>query len=264
MVDKLHCRNLSIVSPQKLKNMKTRIAFFIGLLMISGLLTAQDNDHTIIPLIGSDAPAFTAETTNGTLSFPVDYGRKWKILFSHPQDFTPVCTTELLELARLQVRLDALGIKVAVISTDTKERHLMWQNSMEAVLGLEKQPTKISFPLIDDSNFTVSKMYGMLHEPTSTTKDVRGVFVINPDNKVEATFFYPNTVGRNMEEIVRTVEALQTAKSTKLLTPVNWEPGGDLLVPHFPYTQKELANNPEIVKDYYPVGNMLWYKKGAN
>lgn len=244
--------------------MKTRIAFLIGLLTISGLLTAQDDDQMIIPLIGCDAPAFTAETTNGTLHFPDDYGSKWKILFSHPQDFTPVCTTELLELARLQERFDALGIKVAVISTDTKERHLMWQNSMEVVLGLEKQPIKITFPLIDDSNFRVSKLYGMLHKPISTTKDVRGVFVINPDNKVEATFFYPNTIGRNMEEIVRTVEALQTAKATKMLVPVNWEPGGDLLVPQFPYTQKELASDPEIVKNYYQVGNMLWYKKAAN
>lgn len=260
----MHRRNLPIVSPHKLKEMKTKIAFFIGLMMISGILTAQDNEQTTIPLIGSYAPAFTAETTNGTLSFPDDFGRKWKILFSHPQDFTPVCTTELLELARLQERMDALGIKVAVISTDTKERHLMWQNSMEVVLGLEKQPIKIAFPLIDDSHFKVSNLYGMLHRPTSTTKDVRGVFVINPDNKVEATFFYPNTIGRNMEEIVRTVEALQTAHTTKLLTPVNWERGGDLLVPQYPYTQKELANNPEIANDYYQVGNMLWYKKGAH
>ncbi len=232
--------------------------------MISGMLTAQDKDQTIIPLIGSDAPAFSAETTNGTLSFPGDFGSKWKILFSHPQDFTPVCTTELLELARLQERMDALGIKVAVISTDTKERHLMWKKSMEEVLSMDNPKAKISFPLIDDSNVKVSRLYGMLHKPASTTKDVRGVFVINPDNKVEATFFYPTSIGRNMEEIVRTVEALQTSYATKLLTPVNWEPGGDLLVPHYPYTQEELANEPGIAKNYYQIGNMLWYKKVSN
>ena len=103
----------------------------------------------------------------------------------------------------------------------------------------------------------------MLHKPVSTTKDVRGVFVINPDNKVEATFFYPISIGRNMEEIIRTVEALQTSYATNLLTPVNWTPGEDLLVPHFPYTEKELANNPGIEKQYYQSGSLLWYKKGT-
>jgi len=243
--------------------MKTRVVLFVVFLAVSGLVNAQDKNQTYIPLIGSDAPAFTAETTNGSLSFPADFGSKWKILFSHPQDFTPVCTTELLELARLQDRMDALGIKVAVISTDTKERHLMWKKSMEEILSLDKAQARISFPLIDDSKAKVSQLYGMLHKPVSTTKDVRGVFIINPDNKVEATFFYPTAIGRNMDEIVRTVEALQTSYATKLLTPVNWEPGGDLLVPHYPYTQEELANEPGLEKNFYQIGNMLWFKKAA-
>jgi len=110
--------------------MKTRNWFTGALLLLAVTLSAQEGKKSVIPLIGSDAPAFTAETTNGVLSFPGDFGKKWKILFSHPQDFTPVCTTEILELARLQEEFKALGVEVAVISTDTKERHLMWKKSM--------------------------------------------------------------------------------------------------------------------------------------
>lgn len=243
--------------------MKTRVVLMLLFLGFAGIVAAQDKNQTQIPLIGSDALKFSAETTKGTLQFPGDFGRNWKILFSHPRDFTPVCTTEILELARLQERMSTLGIKVAVISTDTKERHLMWKKSMEEILQKENSAASIDFPLIDDNNATISKLYGMLHKPVSTTKDVRGVFVINPDDKVEAVFFYPISIGRNMEEIIRTVEALQTSYATNLLTPVNWVPGKDLLVPHFPYTEKELATNPEIEKGYYQSGSLLWYKKGT-
>ena len=243
--------------------MKTRIWLTGVLLILTVIVSAQEGKKNIIPLIGSDVPAFTAETTNGQLHFPGDFGKEWKILFSHPQDFTPVCTSELLELARMQKEFNALGVKVAVISTDTKERHLMWKKAMEEVLSLEEGYPRISFPLIGDNEAKVSKLYGMLHDPVSTTKDVRGVFVINPENKVEATFFYPLSIGRNMDEIVRTVEALQTAYASQLLTPVNWEPGDDLLVPHFPYTQAELQANPELEKQYYQVGALLWYKKAS-
>lgn len=154
--------------------MKTRNWFTGALLLLAVTLSAQEGKKSVIPLIGSDAPAFTAETTNGVLSFPGDFGKKWKILFSHPQDFTPVCTTEILELARLQEEFKALGVEVAVISTDTKERHLMWKKSMEEVLSLEQPQLRIGFPLIDDSKVAVSRLYGMLHEPASTTRDVRG------------------------------------------------------------------------------------------
>ena len=243
--------------------MKTRNWFTGALLLLTVTLSAQEGKKSVIPLIGSDAPAFTAETTNGVLSFPGDFGKKWKILFSHPQDFTPVCTTEILELARLQEEFKALGVEVAVISTDTKERHLMWKKSMEEVLSLEQPQLRIGFPLIDDSKVAVSRLYGMLHEPASTTRDVRGVFIINPADQVEATFFYPNAIGRNMHEILRTVEALQTAFASRLMTPVNWEPGGDLLVPHFPYTQAELVIQPDLENQYYQVGTLLWYKKSS-
>ncbi len=243
--------------------MKTRIWVLVGLLMTLTSVTARNGGSNTIPLIGSAAPSFTAETTDGKLLFPGDFGNSWKILFSHPKDFTPVCTTEIMELALLQDKLEALDVKVAVISTDTRERHLLWKKAMEEMLYSSSKPVRIRFPLIDDSEARVSRLYGMLHEPVSTTENVRGVFIINPSNIVEATLFYPSAVGRNMNEIIRTVEALQTAASTQLLTPVNWQPGGDLLVPHFPYTREEVSGNPEIARDYYRKGALLWYKKAA-
>jgi peroxiredoxin (alkyl hydroperoxide reductase subunit C) len=241
--------------------MKTRLVLFFAMLLLVGNLVAENKKKTEIPLLGSVAPSFTAETTNGQLNFPADFGKNWKILFSHPQDFTPVCTSELMELARMQGKMDDLGVKMAVISTDTKERHLMWKQSMEETLSLGNQAHKIKFPLIDDHKATISNLYGMIHFPTSTTKDVRGVFIISPENIIETTLFYPTNIGRNMEEIVRTVQALQTAHASSLLTPVNWQPGGDLMVPYYPYTKEQLSENPQLADDYYQIGNHLWFKK---
>jgi peroxiredoxin 2/4 len=243
--------------------MKTKAIFGLLMLLFTSATFAQEKGNSGIPLIGSAAPAFTAETTNGTLNFPGDFGYSWKILFSHPQDFTPVCTTEIMELAKLQDKLQSFDVKIAIISTDTKERHLLWKKSIEEMLSTDSQPVEIKFPLIDDSKTEVSQLYGMIHAPASTTKDVRGVFIINPDNIVKCIFFYPSSVGRNMDEIVRSVEALQTAQATRLFTPANWEPGNDLLVPvlYYPYTEEDLAKNPEIKNQYYKEGSFIWFKK---
>ena len=241
--------------------MRTRIFLFGVLLLTCGIFSAYGKKGSGIPLIGSSAPSFTAETTNGTLHFPEDFGNNWKILFSHPQDFTPVCTSEIIELTRKLDRFDALGIKIAVISTDTKERHLLWKNSIEEILRNGKQPSDIRFPLIDDSKIKISRLYGMLHHPASTTKDVRGVYYISPDNLVAAVFFYPSTVGRNMEEILRTAQALQEVQETKCYTPVNWQPGDDLLVPYYPYDTQKAADISRETDEYYHIGTSLWFKK---
>lgn len=241
--------------------MKRTVFLSLILLLSVSYLSSQTKDKPTIPLIGSKAPSFTAETTNGDLRFPEDFGRKWKVLFSHPRDFTPVCTSEILELSKMQNQLDKLGIKVAILSTDTKELHQLWKESMEDILSTEPMPVKIKFPFIDDAKAEISKLYGMLHAPVSTTRDVRGVFIINPDNVVEATYFYPMAIGRNMEELVRTVQALQTAQETKLFTPANWVPGKDLLVPYHPLTVEEQSNKPELQNEFYNKGSFLWYKK---
>lgn len=243
--------------------MKTKIILLLMVWIgISGLY-AQEGRQKMIPLIGSEAPSFTAETTHGTLHFPDDFGKQWKLLLSHPRDFTPVCTDEILHLSQMQDRFKELGVQIAVLSTDTKEMHKMWKASMEEVMGRGGIIKEISFPIIEDSRAEISKRYGMLHEPASTTRDVRGVFIIGPENRVEAVWFYPMSIGRNLEEIVRTVQALQTARTTDLYTPANWKPGRALLVPYYPYTPEDLAENPDLVNEFYDIGSFLWYQKSV-
>lgn len=226
--------------------------------LLVGTTHAQD---VKIPLIGSKAPSFTANSTNGEITFPESFGNNWKILFSHPQDFTPVCSSELLELAYSQKDFDALGVKLAVISTDGIDMHRMWKASLEELDYKSRGPLKIDYPLIDDHLIVASKKYGMIHEPTSTNRDIRGVFVIDPDNVVRSINFYPMNIGRNMDEIKRIVVALQTSDRLSVLTPANWTEGDDVMIHHYPYTDKELADNPAIKDEYYNLGNRMWFKK---
>ena len=214
-----------------------------------------------IPLIGSTAPSFTAETTNGNLHFPDDFGKKWKILMSHPQDFTPVCSSELSELAFMQNEFKQLNAQIAVISVDNVTEHNRWKTWLENLDYKSRGVLKIDFPLIDDHEHNISKQYGMLHEPTSTNKDIRGVYIIDPNNIVRSINFYPMQVGRNMKEIERILVALQTADHEMVCTPANWQAGDDVIVPHYPYTDEELAANPEIKDNYYNVGGYMWFKK---
>lgn len=214
-----------------------------------------------IPLIGSKAPSFTGESTNGQVTFPDDFGNKWKILFSHPEDFTPVCSSEILELAYMQKEFENLGVKIAIISTNEVALHKMWKASLEELNYKGRGPQKIEFPLIDDHKMVASKMYGMLHEPVSNNKDVRGVFIIDSKNIVRSINFYPMQIGRNMKEIERIVMALQTSDNASVLTPANWSPGDDVMVGHFPYTEKQLADNPGLKDEYYNVGDRIWFKK---
>ena len=228
---------------------------------------SKEDRNFRIPLIGEKAPSFTAETTTGTLNFPSDYGKKWKILFSHPQDFTPVCSTEILELAHKQAELDKLGIKIAVISTDPVETHLQWKKSLET-LNLNNEGTaKINFPLIGDDDVKIAKMYGMIHPETNSTRSVRGVFIIDPNNIVQAIYFYPMNVGRNIDEILRTVTALETSAeqstaASRVLCPVNWNPGKDLLV-SIPPKAQESKSSSDIPEGYYSPAWYLWFKKAS-
>ena len=217
-----------------------------------------------IPLIGSKAPSFTAQSTNGKITFPEGFGENWKILFSHPQDFTPVCTSELLELAYVHDEFEKLGVKLAVISTDDLKIHHLWKAHIEDLNYKNRGQLKVDFPILDDHKANASKLYGMLHEPVSTNRDIRGVFIIDGNNIIRSINFYPMEIGRNIDEILRTVVALQTSDETKVLTPANWNKGEDVLIPHFPYTAEQLANNPEIKNNFYSVGERLWFQKGSN
>lgn len=206
------------------------------LLLILGFsltqLYAQENRNFKIPLIGDTAPTFTAETTKGTITFPSSFGNKWKILLSHPQDYTPVCSSELLELANMQNDFEELNTKIVVVSTDKLETHEQWIKSLEELKYKGRETQKIKFPLVDDNDKTVAKLYGMIHPSTNTTKDVRGVYIIDPHDVIQAEIFYPMTVGRNLDEIKRTLIALQTSKKEAVATPANWNPGDDVMVPY--------------------------------
>ena len=219
----------------------------------------EEDRNFRIPLIGETAPSFTAESTNGVINFPTDFGHKWKLLFSHPQDFTPVCSTEIMELAYLQDAFDKLNVKVVVVSADPLDTHIQWKKAMESLNLGNRGLAKIKFPLVDDENVTISKEYGMIHPATNSTRSVRGVFVIDPDNVIQAIYFYPMNIGRNTKELLRVISALQIADRDKVLTPVNWEPGNDVLVHNLP--KKDDKNEVAIAKDYYSPVWFLLYKK---
>jgi peroxiredoxin 2/4 len=215
-----------------------------------------------IPLIGDPTPSFTAISTNGIINFPGDYGRNWKILFSHPADYTPVCTTEILELAYLQDEFDKLGVKLVVVSTDRVESHLRWKKDMEGISFKDRKQVNINFPIVGDENLSISRKYGMIHPATSSTKAVRGVFIIDPDNKVEAVLFYPMNIGRSTDELLRMITALQTTYADNVCTPVNWKAGDDVLIPYNPTPSKDLAKTGILPPEgYYNLSWFVWFKK---
>ncbi len=241
-------------------NMKKLVVLIAMVLIpISTLWSQEKADRNFrIPLIGEKAPSFTAESTNGPITFPDDFGGKWKILFSHPQDFTPVCSSELLELAYLQKEFDKMDVKIAVVSTDELDRHVQWKKALEEITYKGRPAQKIKFPLIEDKSLVVSKMYGMIHEATNNTKDVRGVFIIDPDDVIQAIYFYPMSVGRNSEELLRTVAALQKVSDKKHATPSDWKPGNDLIIITPPVTDQRTENVPD---GFYRLAWFMWFEK---
>lgn len=225
--------------------MKKRIPLMTILFLALTFAYAQKETLTRIPLLGEDAPSFTAQTTNGILNFPNDYGKRWKILFSHPADFTPVCSTEILELAQMQNDFDELGATLAIISTDQLSRHYAWKKALEEISYQGRQPVKIKFPLIEDMDRSISNSYGMISSKINATKGVRGVFIIDPENKIASINFYPMSVGRNMAELKRSLVALQTTQKQQVLMPANWNPGDDVLLPFLSDAQRlKVENNP--------------------
>ncbi|MEW5765511.1 MAG: peroxiredoxin [Acidobacteriota bacterium] len=185
-----------------------------------------------IPLIGEEAPAFTAETTQGTIRFPQDFKGKWVILFSHPADFTPVCTTEFMTFATMQPEFEALNTKLVGLSIDSNYSHIAWLRTIREKIeyrGLKN--VEVTFPLIADLKMEVAKQYGMLQPSASDTKAVRAVFFIDPAGKIRALLYYPLSNGRNFQEIKRLLLAMQTADANQVATPADWQPGDDVIVP---------------------------------
>jgi thioredoxin-dependent peroxiredoxin len=184
--------------------------------------------------IGSPAPDFEAETTQGPIRFHDWIGDSWAVLFSHPKDFTPVCTTELGYMAKIQPEFDRRNVKVIGLSVDPVDKHEKWADDIE-----ETQGTRPTYPIIADSDFNVSKLYEML--PASTSGDpaqrtpadnqtVRNVFVVGPDKKVKLILVYPMTTGRNFDEVLRVIDSLQLTAKHRVSTPVNWKQGDDVII----------------------------------
>ena len=187
-----------------------------------------------IPRIGDKAPDFTAITTQGSLEFSKWQAGKWVILFSHPADFTPVCSTELTEFARRQSEFDALDTKLIGLSIDSIHSHMAWRENLNQIMNVQ-----IKYPMIADIDMNVARLYGMLHPGASATATVRAVFLIDPKGIVRALVYYPMNVGRNIDEVKRLLVALQTADANGCACPVNWKPGEKVIVPP-PKTEAEL------------------------
>jgi alkyl hydroperoxide reductase subunit AhpC len=175
--------------------------------------------------LGDIAPDFTQASTEGTLRFHAWAGDSWVVLFSHPKDFTPVCTTELGEVARLKPEFDRRGVKVIGLSVDPADRHAEWAKDIA-----ETQGHALNFPLIADHDRKVADLYGMIHPNASDTATVRSVFVIDPAKKLRLSLTYPASTGRNFDELLRVIDSLQLTDRHKVATPANWRQGDDVII----------------------------------
>ena len=192
--------------------------------------------------LGDEAPDFTADTTEGTISFHEYLGDSWGVLFSHPKDFTPVCTTELGMVAKLKPEFDKRNAKVIALSVDDVKSHNGWVGDIE-----ETQGTKVNFPILGDADKKVSELYDMIHPEANAAVTVRSVFFIDPNKKVRASITYPPSTGRSFEEILRVLDSLQLADSHSVATPANWKDGQDVVI--LPSVQ-----DPEVLKAKFPKG----------
>ena len=231
------------------------LAFCI--LMYISTLAQNSSGH----LISGNAPSFIAESTLGKVHFPDDYYSKWKIIFCHPADFTPVCTSEILSLAALQEDFKKLNTALIVVSTDGLNSHIEWVKSLESLNYKGQGNLKINFPLVSDANLDISKKYRILQSDSGNHNDIRAVFFIDPDNNIRAMFYYPSSVGRNMEEIKRTLIALQTDDKYNVLTPANWQPGDDVMI-HSPSSIVEAEKlKTKKSPDLWEFTWYMWFKK---
>jgi len=191
--------------------------------------------------LGDDAPDFSAQTTEGPINFHEWMGEDWAVLFSHPKNFTPVCTTELGYMAGIKDKFDQRGVKILGLSVDALASHDEWSKDIE-----ETQGNAVNFPLIADHDKKVANLYDMIHPNASDTMTVRSVFVIGPDKKIKLMLTYPASTGRNFDEILRVVDSLQLTAQHKVATPVNWRNGEDVII--IP------AVSDEAAKEAFPDG----------
>ena len=200
--------------------------------------------------LGDTAPDFTADTTKGEISFHDWSADSWVFFFSHPADFTPICTTEMGMTAKHAAGFAARNVLPLGLSTDTVEEHEKWISDIN-----ETQRVNVQFPIVADGDHTISKLYDMIHPEVNTTETVRTVFIIDPNKKVRLTMTYPMNVGRNFDEIMRVIDALQIADAKTVALPANWQDGGDVIIPLSVSTEDAKAKYPglRVLKPYLRV-----------
>ncbi len=197
--------------------------------------------------LGDKAPDFTAETTEGKINFYEFLGDSWGVLFSHPADFTPVCTTELGKTASLKSEFEKRNVKVLAVSVDPLDKHHSWKNDIN-----ETQNVSVEFPIIADEDRTVANLYGMLHPNASATATVRSLFVIGPDKTVKLMITYPASTGRNFIEVLRVIDSLQLTANHSVATPADWKAGDDVIVVPSVSTEDAIKKFPKGVKIVKP------------
>lgn len=213
-----------------------------------------------LPLIGDAAPEFTAQSTNGTIHFPTDYAGKWIVLFSHPSDFTPVCTSEFMVFQSMMDEFRELNTELVGLSVGTLASHLAWVGAIRDIEWKKMKNTEISFPIIDDMNMHVARLYGMIHPNASGSAAVRAVFIISPTGIIRAIIYYPAGVGRNFQEIKRLIIALQVNDEFGVSTPANWTPGEDILISS-PATSSDMRGVKNRGAEYDVKSWFLVFKK---
>lgn len=192
----------------------------------------EENNVFPMPRIGDPAPEFTAETTQGTIHFPNDYKGSWVILFSHPADFTPVCTSEFMTFATMEDKFAKANCKLIGLSVDGLYSHIAWLRTIKEKIQFKgMKDVEVKFPLIEDITMNVAKKYGMIQPGESSTKAVRAVFYIDPNGIIRTIIYYPLSLGRNFDELYRVLIALQTADAFSVATPADWRPGDEVIVP---------------------------------
>lgn len=203
-----------------------------------------------MPRIGEKAPEFKAITTQGEINFPADYTGKWVILFSHPADFTPVCTSEFITFAAREPEFNALNCKLVGLSIDGLYSHIAWLRTIKDKIEFKGMKNiEVKFPLIEDITMEIAKKYGMIQPGESSTKAVRAVFFIDPKGMIRAIIYYPLSMGRNFDELKRALIAMQTADTYSIATPADWQPGDDVIVPtagSCGIAKERMENNEEM------------------
>ena len=221
----------------------------------------MEETRVTMPLIGEDAPAFDAVTTQGEIHFPADYKGKWVILFSHPTDFTPVCTTEFMTFGSMMEEFKAINTELIGLSVDSLYAHIAWLRKIQELEWNGKKHINVTFPLIEDIRMEVANKYGMIQPGASNTQAVRAVFIIDPNAKIHTILYYPLSTGRNFDEIKRIILALQKTDAQNCATPADWRPGDDIIVPPAGScgTAKERMDNQN--EDQYCLDWFLCFRK---